>query len=359
METEPRIRATEPPQFTPRRITPRHVAYVVLVLTVSAVAFGPVLMEWVYRAWPERFQSKTYSLLGLWPGGLVVAFWTLVWRFGFDLHAMLRTFLWSLPVAVVLLLGPRVMSDRGPYRRMQCRNNLKQIGLALHNYHDEFGSFPPIYVTDENGKPAHSWRVLLLPYLDYAPVYRDYRFDEPWDSPDNREVTKERTLHQYICPSVWRDKEDLLMTSFLAVTGPGTMWARTDGGKLNDVGDGAGDTIMLIEAPQKKVYWNEPRDISMDEAIELLTSEPQTDDRGHYLSDHALFVDVSVRTTPFDLSPEDWRAMFTIDAGDNTPDVTLFGEHHEIDRYRRHRQAAYWSFWALAVLPLAWVRRRV
>jgi hypothetical protein len=51
--------------------------------------------------------------------------------------------------------------------------------LALRNYHDRYGRFPPAYVADEHGRPTHSWRVLLLPWLDHRAIYDRYRFDEP------------------------------------------------------------------------------------------------------------------------------------------------------------------------------------
>ena len=57
---------------------------------------------------------------------------------------------------------------------MQCGNNLKQIGIALHTYHDEYKSLPPAYVCDESGKRMHSWRVLLLPYMEQQELYKKY-----------------------------------------------------------------------------------------------------------------------------------------------------------------------------------------
>src|SRR5687767_14136115 len=57
------------------------------------------------------------------------------------------------------------VGSRPPSKRTQCKNNLKQIALALHNYHDVYGSFPPAYIADKDGRPMHSWRVLLLPYI--------------------------------------------------------------------------------------------------------------------------------------------------------------------------------------------------
>ncbi|MEZ6144785.1 MAG: DUF1559 domain-containing protein [Planctomycetaceae bacterium] len=61
-------------------------------------------------------------------------------------------------------MNPLVSQPRSS-RHLQCKNNLKQIMLALHNYHDDFGTFPPAYTVDENGKRMHSWRTLIWPYL--------------------------------------------------------------------------------------------------------------------------------------------------------------------------------------------------
>ena len=69
----------------------------------------------------------------------------------------------SYGLLVLLLTGavwmvvPDVRSSREAARPSQCRNNLSQIGLALHNYRDRYGSFPPAFVADEHGRPMHSW----------------------------------------------------------------------------------------------------------------------------------------------------------------------------------------------------------
>src|SRR6476469_182788 len=81
---------------------------------------------------------------------------------------------------LVALLLPAVQAAREAARRMQCSNHLKQIGLALQNYHDTFGSLPPAYLADSQGKPIHSWRVLILPFLENTTLYDRYSFDEPW-----------------------------------------------------------------------------------------------------------------------------------------------------------------------------------
>jgi len=68
---------------------------------------------------------------------------------------------------------------RANYPIEQCKNNLKQIGLAFHDYHDKFGSFPPAYTVDSNGRLLHSWRSLLLPYLAQQSWCVTLRFTHP------------------------------------------------------------------------------------------------------------------------------------------------------------------------------------
>ncbi|MEZ6114117.1 MAG: DUF1559 domain-containing protein [Pirellulaceae bacterium] len=84
------------------------------------------------------------------------------------------------------MLLPAVQTAREAARRSQCSSNLKQIELALHNYHDTFKSFPPAYIADANGRPMHSWRVLILPFMEQRELYDQCRFDEPWDGPNNQ-----------------------------------------------------------------------------------------------------------------------------------------------------------------------------
>jgi type II secretory pathway pseudopilin PulG len=102
-------------------------------------------------------------------------------------------------VLVVLLL-PSIPSARGAARRMQCTNNMKQIIIAFHNYHDKYGHFPPAYTVDEGGRPLHSWRVLILPYIEQTALYQKIRLDEPWDSEYNRRFHSE-VPSVFRCPS--------------------------------------------------------------------------------------------------------------------------------------------------------------
>ncbi|MEI8019225.1 MAG: DUF1559 domain-containing protein, partial [Schlesneria sp.] len=86
---------------------------------------------------------------------------------------------------LIALLLPAVQQAREAARRTQCKNNLKQIGLALHNYHDTYKLFPAAHLNDVEGEPKLSWRVSILPFLGEAGRYNAYQFDDAWDSPLN------------------------------------------------------------------------------------------------------------------------------------------------------------------------------
>ncbi|HEY4260168.1 MAG TPA: DUF1559 domain-containing protein, partial [Schlesneria sp.] len=93
--------------------------------------------------------------------------------------------LWIVPVGLVViaLFIPLPRRAGEAARRTQCKNNLKLIGLALYNYHDLYGAFPPAYTVDRHGKQLHSWRTLILPFLDQMPLYQKIDLSKPWDDP--------------------------------------------------------------------------------------------------------------------------------------------------------------------------------
>ncbi len=217
---------------------------------------------------------------------------------------------------VLLLIALLMPAHRGrePARRTQCKNNLKQIGLALHNYHDTYGAFPPAYTVDVDGKPLHSWRTLILPYLDQQPLYDTIDLTRPWDDPAN-EKARETMLHAYRCPSV-ADMPPNHTTS-LAIVAPGSLFAPAESRKLSDITDGTEQTIAVLEAPSdRSIPWMSPQDA--DEALFLsLSKESNLPHRG---GTHALLCDGSVRFLSLNLSPAARRALISIAASDKVGD---------------------------------------
>src|SRR5438045_1108891 len=126
-----------------------------------------------------------------------------------------------IPCLIALLL-PAVQAAREAARRMQASNNLKQLTLAMQNYHDVYGSIPPAVVTDADGNPLYSGRVLLLPFMEQKPLYDSFNKDEAWDSPANLPFTQQ-TLQVFTHPSAPPSKV-AGQTDFVFVTGKGTIF---------------------------------------------------------------------------------------------------------------------------------------
>ena len=172
-------------------------------------------------------------------------------------------------VLLFILMLSSVEPSRESDRQIQCSNNEKQIVLyAMHCYHDVCKSFPPAYTTDENGKPLHSWRVLVLPYLEEYELFKQIRLDEPWDSEYNRQF-HDKMPRVYSCPTAWlrtRNTGKTSMTCYMRVVGTGTTTNGTDTVKIDDVKDQMAGIVALVEV-YPTVNWMAPVDISPEELV--------------------------------------------------------------------------------------------
>src|SRR5690606_31743937 len=124
---------------------------------------------------------------------------------------------------------------RGPARGAQCLNNLKNIGLAVLNYEAAYGALPPAYTVDAEGQPLHSWRTLLLPYLDQASLYERIDLSKPWDDPANA-VAFETIIEVYQCPNLNPESN---LTTYAAMVGPDACFLPTESRRLDEIIDGA------------------------------------------------------------------------------------------------------------------------
>ncbi|MCA9120489.1 MAG: DUF1559 domain-containing protein [Planctomycetaceae bacterium] len=156
------------------------------------------------------------------------------------------------------LLYPSTTAIHCGGSRTECGNNFKQIILALHHYHDSHESLPPAYLTDDNDIPMHSWRVLILPYLEPGGRYSNYQFDSPWNSDQNLPLAA-TSPEFYRCPLSESPKGE---TNYLAVVGTETIWPMNNPTKFMDVDDGTANTIAVVESHASGILWTEPSDLS-------------------------------------------------------------------------------------------------
>lgn len=210
------------------------------------------------------------------------------------------------------LMLPAVQKTREAAMRMQSVNNLKQIGIALISYHDANQHFPPAVVRDKAGKPLYSWRVLILPYLEQDNIYKKWKLDEPWDSPNNKPLS-DLVLKVYATegsPDVGTNK-----TNYRVFTGKGSgfeeiMGQQRKGLQFRDFTDGTSNTIAVVEAAES-VPWAKP------EELEFVPGKPLpplgVPGRDGF---NALLFDGSVRFIRKAIEPRNLQALITRNGGE-------------------------------------------
>lgn len=172
-------------------------------------------------------------------------------RSGFTLRELIVVI--GIIVVLIALLLPAVQQAREAARRTQWRNNLKQIGLALHNYHDNFSTFPPGGVFGADGTAYHGWLTAVMPYIDCSPFYNGINFAIPWDDPQQLEKFL-ITIPGFMDPSI-PDRPDYglklangrqLCPTHMAVN----QWLmnRNSSVRIMDITSGTSHTLMAADA---------------------------------------------------------------------------------------------------------------
>ncbi len=161
------------------------------------------------------------------------------------------------------VVADAVKKVREAAARMKASNNLKQAALGLHSYHDSMGRFP-IHGTGANGaplqqptdKPLLSWRVAILPYIEQANLYNQFKLNEPWDSDHNKKLIDK--MPNLYAPTNKPGKPGY--THMQMVIGPKAMQPR--GLSLLHITDGTSNTIAMVEAADA-VIWTKPDDVML------------------------------------------------------------------------------------------------
>jgi prepilin-type processing-associated H-X9-DG protein len=217
---------------------------------------------------------------------------------------------------LIALLWPAVFPAREAARRAMCINNMKQIGVAMQMYHDQYKCFPPAYIPDENGRPMHSWRVLLLPFMEQQAIYEQYDLNEPWDGPNNSRLAG-MIDNVYRCPS-----EDTSVhpaeTNYVMIVGPGTISDGPTPTQIGQITDGVANTIMVVEVAGSGIHWTEPRDLKLEDAASSLSGGAGNGIGGkHRGVANILFCDGRVDSLAKPIDPNRLKGMTTVAGGEN------------------------------------------
>jgi prepilin-type N-terminal cleavage/methylation domain-containing protein/prepilin-type processing-associated H-X9-DG protein len=218
---------------------------------------------------------------------------------------------------LIALLLPAVQAAREAARRMQCTGNLKQIGIALHNYHDTHATFPAggwiAAVTDPTTKNMNiGWSAVVLPGLEQRALYDGLNLSYIYDHPSNSTATH-TVLAIYLCPSEPRGV---------------TLWNRAPGGamifnqtiSLAQITDGASQTIQIGEDPEAiNAMWASGHNV-FDQAFPINTRPPV--EHGEELTSqhpggvNVLFADGSVHFLKNSISTRATAALCTRSGGE-------------------------------------------
>ena len=180
--------------------------------------------------------------------------------------------------------------------------------MAVANYHDLYGSLPPAYVPGPDGTPWHSWRVLILPQLEQSAVYNAYRFDEPWNGPNNVKLA-DKVGSIYLRAGL--DPKTRRTTSFVAVVGAETAWPGAKPLKMSEIGDGTGETLLAVEVPDGDIPWMAPVDLLFDRMSFKINDGSGRGLGSRLGGSRVTTVSDTVKNLRDDLSPALLRALLT------------------------------------------------
>ena len=231
-------------------------------------------------------------------------------------------------IPVYLYFGIEMMRQQLAYRKTKCEQNLFQIGLGIHNYHDVHNAIPPLYTVDVEGKPLHSWRTLILPFMEQTRLYDQIRFDEPWDSEYNKQFHNV-VIPQYVCPknSVEGDK-NCHYAVIIGSDAPPPMW----GGSFRPtkkaeergrdsfayLSDGTSNTLAVVEVKEAFCWMDPTADITLEELMKGINAEGQVGSN-HKGGAYMLFFDASTFFLTDGTPADVLRALGTPNGGEVVP----------------------------------------
>jgi hypothetical protein len=237
---------------------------------------------------------------------------------------------------LVALLLPAVQQAREAARRTQSKNNMKQIMLALHNYHDTHNEFPEGTHPNEKLKPEErlSWQSRILPFLEQAALYNQIDFEEGWEDEANEQFLETRipTYLNPSNPSINVEDSDCAPTHYVGLAGLGKegptlpvtsrkagVFAYDRATKIRDITDGTSNTIAISDATDPG-----PWGAGGSATIRPLTTKPYINGPDGIGGPHAGGISIgmcdgSVRFLSENIDPEVMEALVTIRGGEVIP----------------------------------------
>lgn len=203
-------------------------------------------------------------------------------------------------------------------RLAMSKGRMKQIGLALHNYHDAYGTMPPGGTFDRFGAPLHSWATHLLPYLDEGELFQGVRFDLPWNHPDQRAVfIKHIAILQNPAYDAQheRDAQGYSLSHYAANA---HVLSANRGIRISEIPDGTSQTVLAGEVADRFKPWGHPvnwRDLKKG-------INKSSDGFGSPFAGgaHVLLADGSVRFIQENIDPDILRRLARPNDGEVIPD---------------------------------------
>lgn len=231
--------------------------------------------------------------------------------------ALIGIFVFAALIAGVLLFAwfiPTIFYNTPQGHLTSCEDNLKRISAAFEAYRAEHGAYPPAYIADKNGVPMHSWRVLLLEYLDEHELASQYDMNEPWNGPNNMLLARQMPA-VYGCPA--DHALEYNETSYVVATGVGTAFQGDKAMDPSKIRDGMANTLLVVEMADSSINWMQPRDYDGDaEGWRINVSEHGLGSLHKDGGMHALLADGTVVHLSDNVPTDQLRAMATVDGGE-------------------------------------------
>lgn len=211
-------------------------------------------------------------------------------------------------IMTILLVGsvlfPYLQKAREAARRMHTRNNLKQIGLALHNYHDPFGCLPPGGVFSADQEAFHGWMSQILPFMDSSPWYSSIDFNKPWDSSLNAGLFLK---HHWVYENLGNERLPADGRAFAPTKFAANAYLLSANSCVRFTHIDHLEQVMLVaELGDSLVPWGCPYNWMQ---LENLSSNPATSGRANGTGSHFLFSDGHVEFVNRDVLPEILKGM--------------------------------------------------